>query len=155
LAASNTRKHAPKTARLADALGEAGWAEADEALAEAWRDFAGLEKSLENLTQHANELSLSVTDIEERFVLARQALTEAGRRRGLRRFGEPGAVERYDAARHALAAMKKPVPKKPLYVRVTAPGVARGSELAPVILIKAEAELAPAPKPVPAKRRRT
>ena len=125
---------------LIDALGAAGWAEADESLAEAMAGFSELELSAKILATDAGGLRRRADRIEAQLVLLRQSLGQAARARGLSRFGEIGALETYDPARHLLrAAAKKP----PAHVRVLASGVARGAGAAQQILVKAAAEAAP------------
>jgi hypothetical protein len=105
---------------LVAALAEAGWAEADASLAEALSEFDAFQRASRPLAQR------------EAVALLGQALARAARKRGLARFGAPGALEAYDPKRHQL---EKPTPRAPTRVRVKAQGVARGSD----ILIKARA----------------
>ena len=120
------KRAAPKGAAhaisLPNALGEAAWAEADRALAQAMAEFEEVEAA-SNQVRRAEAL-----------MLLRQALARAARMRGFSRLGgEPGAVEPYDADRHALiSATQRP----PAEVVIVAQGVARGAD----VLVKARAK---------------
>jgi hypothetical protein len=136
--AKRAAKAASSEYDLIDALGAAGWAEADESLAEALAGFSELELSAKILAADAGGLRRRADRIEAQLVLLRQSLGQLARARGLSRFGEVGALEPYDPARHQLRAAAK---KTPAQVRVLASGVARGA--AQQILVKAAAEAAP------------
>ncbi len=114
--APKTRSAAPNSAApsLSDALAEAAWAEADQALAEALIECDAL-MAAENKKQRDNAMALMA-----------QALSRAARKRGLSRVGELGAAEKYDQQRHELAGA---VAKMPRNVRIAARGVARGAEI--------------------------
>ncbi len=103
---------------LADALAEAAWAEADRALAEAMAEAQILKAAAEGEAR------------DDAMALLEQALGRAARKRGLVRFGEVGARESYDAARHELA---RPLQRAPKQVRVIASGVTRAG----AVLVKA------------------
>lgn len=75
-----------RDARLADALADASWAEADEALAEALIEFAELKRVLK--------------EEPDALGMASQALARAARRRGLAVFGDVGASVPFDATLH-------------------------------------------------------
>lgn len=117
-------KPAPKTKKsaarkraapsLAGALAEAAWAEADQALAEALAEADEVE-SAAGAAQRDAAVALMI-----------QALSRAGRKRGLSRIGVLGAREPYDPGKHQLIAA---VAKKPRTVRIAARGVARGAEI--------------------------
>jgi len=110
---SAARKRVRSVAPLADALAEAGWREADAALAEALADL----DELKSAPAAARDAALEV--------LA-QSLARAARRRGLTRVGVLAAREPYDPAAHDL---RSTVAKKPKTVRIQARGVARGGQV--------------------------
>lgn len=112
------RKKTPAARSLTDALGEAAWAEADRALAEAIVEaqVLGGAKNAE-----AREVALALLE---------QALSRAARKRGLTRVGEVGAREAYNAKRHELT---RPLARAPKHVRIVASGMARGA----AVLVKA------------------
>lgn len=107
-------KGAPPETSLADALGEAAWAEADAALAQALVDL--------------DEAAAAVSEAAgaEALALVAQSLSRAARKRGLTRVGALGAVEPYDPQRHDLNSPVAPPAKT---VRIVARGVARGDQL--------------------------
>lgn len=109
---SAARKRAAPS--LAGALAEAAWAEADQALAEALVESDEVESAT------------SAKQREAAVALMIQALSRAGRKRGLARIGVLGAREPYDPAKHQLMAA---VAKKPRTVRIAARGVARGGSI--------------------------
>ena len=98
-------------ARLANALANASWAEADEALAEALVEFAELKRALR--------------EEPETLAMAAQALARAARRRGLRLFGDVGANVAFDANAHEL----NPSSEAAGSVRIVREGVMRGREV--------------------------
>lgn len=115
--ASKTKKSAARkraAPSLAGALAEAAWIEADRALAAALVEC-----------DHA-ETASSAAQRESAVALMIQALSRAGRKRGLSRIGALGDKTPYDPARHQLIAA---VAKKPRTVRIAARGVARGGEI--------------------------
>lgn len=122
--AKRTNKKAARPRRtepaLSEALAEAAWAEADAALALALVEFDEAEAAKKPEVR------------EEALALARQALANAVRRRGLTRFGVIGRQEAYDPARHDLTTARARAPKS---VRIVASGVARGE----TTLVKARA----------------
>jgi hypothetical protein len=121
---------------LVGALGEAGWAEADRALAVALAESAALETAIAKLSRSKGPAAIQRT--QDAFALLTQALDTVSRKRGVARFGEVGAVERYDPERHEIAvAARKSAP-----VKLVAPGVLKGGE----VLVKARAKLAAARK---------
>lgn len=87
----NDRAAARPNARLTDALAEASWAEADEALAEALIELAALQRASAKKGAGADAL-----------VLLAQALSRAARRRGLTLFGGVGAVLEFEPTSHLL-----------------------------------------------------
>jgi len=109
---SAARKRAAPS--LAGALAEAAWVEADQALAEALVESDEVESAT------------SPTQREAAVALMIQALSRAGRKRGLNRIGILGAREPYDPAKHQLMTA---VAKKPRTVRIAARGVARGADI--------------------------
>jgi hypothetical protein len=110
---SAARKRARATGPLVDALGEAGWRDADVALAEALADLDELEAA--DASHRDGALA----------VLA-QSLARAARRRGLTRIGALTAQQPYDPAAHDL---RSAVAKMPKTVRIQARGVARGGQV--------------------------
>ena len=100
-----------RQARLANALAHASWAEADEALAEALVEFAGLKRALKQEP--------------ETLAMAAQALARAARRRGLRLFGDVGADVAFDASAHEL----NPSAEAAGRMRIVREGVMRGREV--------------------------
>lgn len=114
--APRSRSAAPKSAApsLADALAEAAWAEADQALAEALIECDAL---LGAQSKKQRDAAVS---------LLAQALSRAARKRGLSRVGELGLAEKYDPQRHELAVAVAKMPRK---VRIAARGVARGADI--------------------------
>jgi len=128
---------------LVDMLGQAGWVEADEALAQSLQDFQGLSDSVDALAAQAHALDVAFQDLGARVLLARQSLEHVARRRGLERFGDVGVVEPFDPRRHDLAETSG---KTPAFVRVRVQGVVRGRGPKAAVLVKAAAERAPAPR---------
>lgn len=110
---SAARKRAASGVQLNDALAGAAWAEADRSLAEA---LALCDEALQS-EGGARDLALEMLG---------QALTIAGRKRGLSRLGELGGREAFDPDRHEFI---KPTKKPPKSVRIVARGVARGGEM--------------------------
>ncbi|MBS0385245.1 MAG: hypothetical protein JSS00_07840 [Proteobacteria bacterium] len=102
-------------ARLANALADASWAEADEALAEALAEFAELKRALDDECGER---------VSEALDMAAQALSRAARRRGLRMFGDVGASSALDARLHDLGGSPSAA-----RVRVVREGVMRGREV--------------------------
>ena len=98
-------------ARLANALANASWAEADEALAEALVEFAELKRALKQEP--------------ETLAMAAQALARAARRRGLGLFGDVGANVAFDANAHEL----NPSSDAARRVRIVREGVMRGRDV--------------------------
>ena len=114
-------KGAAQAVSLDNALGDAAWAEADRALAQAMAEFEEVEAANTQVRR------------AEALMLLRQALARAARVRGFSRLGaEPGESEPYDPARHELISVPA---KPPAEVIIIAQGVARGAE----ILVKARA----------------
>lgn len=111
---SAARKPARRSVALAAALAEAAWTEADAALAEALIEFEILQEAASRAAR------------AEAAELLGQALGRAARRRGLARVGTAGAVEPFDAGRHAFA---EPMRRAPKTVRILVPGVSRGQEV--------------------------
>ena len=97
--------------RLANALADSSWAEADEALADALIEFA--------------ELKRAFTGEQDALSMASQALTRAARRRGLVLFGDVDATVAFDATAHELNGSSD----APARVRVTREGVMRGRDV--------------------------
>lgn len=100
-----------RQARLVNALADASWAEADQALAEALVEFADLKRAL---NQGPDALAM-----------ASQALGRAARRRGLVLFGDVGAVVAFNAAAHELNRSSEPASR----VRILREGVMRGTDV--------------------------
>jgi hypothetical protein len=100
-----------RDAWLANALADASWAEADEALAEALIEFAELKRAL-----HKEPETLG---------MASQALARAARRRGLVLFGDVGATVAFDPAVHELNGSSVVGAR----VRITREGVMRGRDV--------------------------
>lgn len=107
-------KRAAPRVSLADALGQAGWAEADAALAEA--------------LALCDEAVFGATDADQAALLdlLGQSLARAARKRGLTRLGVLGAKEAFDQKRHDFTNPPKRTPKT---VRIVARGVARAGEI--------------------------
>ena len=99
-----------RDARLANALADASWAEADEALGEALIEFAELKRVLK--------------EAPDALHMAGQALTRAARRRGLVLFGDLGAVVAFDATIHERNGSLDVA-----RVRIVREGVMRGGEI--------------------------
>ncbi len=99
-----------RDARLANALADASWAEADEALGEALIEFAELKRAL-GVGPDALHM-------------AAQALARAARRRGLALFGDLGAIVAFDATIHERNGSLD-VER----VRIVREGVMRGREI--------------------------
>lgn len=118
-------KRAPGKDKLVDALGEAGWLEADRALATALAEFAAAEDAAPPTGARA---------LADALALAGQALALAARRRGLAAFGAVGETLAYDPTRHALDS----VGAKPARVKLLARGVERDG----VVIVKARAAAA-------------
>lgn len=106
---------APSSARLTNALAAASWAEADEALGEALVEFAGLERALAGKEDGTAREALAMTA---------QALSLAGRRRGLSMFGAAGARADFDEGLHQLVGAPSAT-----RVRILRAGVMRGREV--------------------------
>lgn len=106
-------KRAASRASLADALGQAAWAEADAALAEA------LALCDEATSGAKDEDQAALLD------LLSQSLARAARKRGFTRIGALGAKEAFDKKRHDFTNPPKRMPKT---VRIVARGVARAGE---------------------------
>jgi molecular chaperone GrpE (heat shock protein) len=121
---------------LVGALGEAGWAEADKALAAALAETVGLETALAKLARSKSPAAIQRAD--DAFVMLTQALDTVARKRGVSRFGEVGAVEKFDPERHEIDG----APRKSARVKLVAPGVLKGGE----VLLKARAKLEAARK---------
>jgi len=100
-----------RDAPLANALADASWAEADEALAEALIEFAELKRAL--------------TEEYDALDMASQALARAARRRGLVLFGDVGAAVAFDATIHEFNGSSD----APAHVRVVREGVMRGRDV--------------------------
>ena len=113
-ASAKSTRAAPESA-LIDALAGAGWAQADEALAEALVLFDEIEPKRKDAATAA---------------MLGQALALAARRRGLARFGTVGAIEAFDPERHQLTKSADGASSR---VRIRARGVTRGGE----VLVKA------------------
>ncbi len=111
---SAARKRAAQGVSLTDALGEAAWAEADAALAQALIDF--------------DETETAESKRARKDAMARlgQALTRAARKRGLARVGDLEDRVAFNADEHDLNASVVKTPKK---VRIQARGVVRGGEI--------------------------
>lgn len=115
---STPKSAAPKSAAqgvfINDALAEAAWSGADAALAQALADL--------------DEAETATTKADREDALARlsEALTRAGRKRGLGRTGELGADMPFDPETFALNAV---VAKTPKTVRIQSRGVTRGDEV--------------------------
>lgn len=115
------KKKRAATAVMVTALAEAAWAEADAALAAALVEFGALSEAK------------TVKARKDAMLLLGQALTRTARKRGVAPIGVVGDVEAFDAKRH------QPVTSRaPKYVRIDAPGMARGA----VVLIKARVSAA-------------
>lgn len=110
---SAARKRTRKAAPLADALGEAGWREADNALAEALADLDELEAA-------------DASHRDDALAVLAQSLARAARRRGLTRIGALAAQHPYDPDAHDL---RSAVAKMPKTVRIQARGVSRGGQV--------------------------
>jgi hypothetical protein len=114
-------KGAAQAVSLDHALGDAAWAEADRALAQAMAEMEEVEAANTQVRR------------AEALMLLRQALARAARVRGFSRLGaEPGETEPYDPARHTLISAPARPPEQ---VVIIAQGVCRGAE----ILVKARA----------------
>ncbi|MBK6702712.1 MAG: hypothetical protein KA153_02345 [Hyphomonadaceae bacterium] len=111
---SAARKRAAQGVSLTDALAEAAWSEADAALAQALADF--------------DEADTADGKAARKDAMARlgQALSRAGRKRGLARVGELDEEVDFDAEAYDLNAA---VAKTPKTVRIQARGVTRGGEM--------------------------
>jgi hypothetical protein len=123
-ARSGDRTAATSSAVVIDALGEAGWQEADRALARALAEF--------------EEVEAASTPVRraEALMLLRQALARAARARGFSRLGgDVGEIEPYDPAAHELV---RPAARPPADVMILSRGVARGGE----VLVKARVRAA-------------
>ncbi len=133
---------------LADLLGAAGWVEADLTLATSLRDFGVLEHAFRALAAKARggELAPATRSVEDALLMARQSLSYAGRKRGLQRFGQVGAVEPFDPRLHVLVSTRA---RAPSMVRIKLQGVARGSGPHADILVKAEVTAVRPRKPGP------
>lgn len=121
---------------LADMLAQAGWKEADAALARALRDFTSLEAASLALGRklRGGALSAQALKVESALLAASQAMRQAARKRNLNRFGETGAVTAFDERLHALA---EPAKRPPARVKVFAQGVMRGVGPEAEIILKA------------------
>jgi len=102
---------AARDAGLVNALADASWAEADEALAEALIEFAELKRAL--------------SEDHDALGMASQALTRAARRRGLALFGDVGAIVAFDPAAHELKGSSVAAAR----VRIIREGVMRGRDV--------------------------
>ena len=121
---------------LVDALGEAGWADADRALAAALAESAALEVAIAKLARSNSPAAIQRT--EDAFALLTQALDTVSRKRGVSRFGEVGSVEKFNPERHEITGAAR----KSSRVKLLAPGVLKGAE----VLVKARAKLEAARK---------
>ncbi len=108
------RKRAAQRVSLTDALAEAAWSQADEALAQALADY--------------DEVETADSKGARKDALGRlgQSLARAARKRGLSRVGELDGRVVFDADEHDLNAS---VAKTPKTVRIQARGVTRGGEV--------------------------
>ncbi|GAM96401.1 hypothetical protein U91I_00020 [alpha proteobacterium U9-1i] len=129
---------------LIGALGEAGWAEADRALAAALAEVVVVELALSKLSRTKSAAALRKA--QDGFALLSQSLETVARKRGAQRFGEVGAIEKFDRRKHEIDGAVRAAAR----VRVLAPGVVKGED----VLVKARVKLAPARKPAKAKRGR-
>jgi hypothetical protein len=122
---------------LTDLLAHSSWHEADAALAKALRDFASLERVSQSLGRklRGSDYATHAERMEGALLAVTQSLRNAGRRRNMQRFGEPGGVEDFNEKLHAL---DKPAKKKPVKVRVLTQGVARGLGPDAEIILKAQ-----------------
>ena len=116
MAAAKKQKPKPgvavgREAPLADALANASWADADEALAEALVEFAELKRVL--------------GAAPDALAMAAQALARAARRRGLALVGDGGAIVAFDAIAHECNRSSDAAPR----VRIVREGVMRGREV--------------------------
>ncbi|MBI3438147.1 MAG: hypothetical protein HY054_05755 [Proteobacteria bacterium] len=102
-------------AKIANALAESSWAEADEALAEALVEFAALKRAL------GDEPGRRASDALD---MLAQALSRAKRRRGLSLFGEIGEESPFDEHMHELSGA--PGAER---VRIVREGAMRGREV--------------------------
>ncbi len=107
-------------ARLADALADASWAEADEALAEALVEFSELKRALLKDVRGKEP-----DEASDALAMAAQALARAARRRGLSLFGDIGAIVAFDATSHELNRSPDAVGA----VRIVREGVKRGRDV--------------------------
>jgi|CXWL01.1.fsa_nt_gi hypothetical protein len=117
------KKHGKKPAAdtLTDALGKAGWAEADRALIAALAEAPALDAAMAQLG--VARTAAAVRQARDSWTMLAQGLAATARRRGIESFGEIGASDSYDPKRHLIDA---PVARAPAKVRVLAPGFARG-----------------------------
>jgi hypothetical protein len=103
---------------MSNALAQASWVEADEALAEALVEFA--------------ELARVLTKPPETFTMASQALSRVARRRDLELFGEIGATAPLDRDLHELSGSSASTGS----VRILREGVMRGRDVLIRALVK-------------------
>jgi hypothetical protein len=122
---------------LTDLLAHSSWHEADAALAKALRDFSSLERVSQSLGRklRGSDYAPHAERMEGALLAVTQSLRNAGRRRNMQRFGEPGGVEDFNEKLHAL---DKPSKNKPVKVRVLTQGVARGLGAEAEIILKAQ-----------------
>ena len=132
---------------LAEALAVGGWAEADESLAQAIAALSQLTAEIETLDQASEK----VHALSARALLVHQLLGAAARARGMRAFGEVGAIEKFDPALHE-TLREETAPER---VRIMAQGVARGELAQRAVLVKALAEPEAPPRKAPAKKATT
>ena len=114
---------------LTDALAEAGWVEADQALAAAIVEFGQLQRAL----SECEIAGAAKMRARAALSLTAQALARASRRRGLVRVGELGAIVPFARTQHALA---RPQTETPERVEIVSEGVMRGDEVLVPALVK-------------------
>ena len=117
-ASQSRRSSKAETSALADRLAEAGWAEADLALAQALRD---LDEVRAASTRPKRAAALDALEL---------ALTRAARRRGMSRIGATGDEQQFDPALHEAG---RGTPER---VQIQARGVRRGD----AVLVRALAK---------------
>ncbi|HWA00971.1 MAG TPA: hypothetical protein VG841_11730 [Caulobacterales bacterium] len=112
---------------LADMLGQAGWAEADRALARALMELHALEQAVDAAkAPRQSEPDANADALEACAVMLRQSLLQVARKRGLSPLGAAGAREPFDHRRHELM---KPGARSPAMVKIAAPGWMRGDDI--------------------------
>jgi hypothetical protein len=137
-------------------LAEAAWAEADVALANAWRDMTRLANVLDAAAE-ARAGDAVLEELSGEALLVRQSLDRAVRLRGLAPIGAEGESVFYDPALHEVVDGPAPS-RKGVKVRIVAAGLGRRvaasvEPLAPALVARLKRAAATKSPKAPTRRR--